>query len=99
MTPDVASYTKVKAFLQKCMDVVGVEDEPRLLSAFKKYWDDQDQTRNVLILSEKVTESNQALQDAVDAASPILGEVMAAAVVGASGKTGGSILTRARRGG
>ena len=31
-TLDVASYTKVKAFLQECMDVVGVEDQSQLLS-------------------------------------------------------------------
>ena len=34
VNPDVASYTKVKAFLQECMDVVGVEDKSQLLSAF-----------------------------------------------------------------
>ena len=34
MTPDVASHNKVMAFLQDCMNVVGIEDESRLLSAF-----------------------------------------------------------------
>ncbi len=34
VTLDVESYTKVKAFLQECMDVVGVEDKSQLLSAF-----------------------------------------------------------------
>ena len=57
MTPNVESYAKVKAFLQECMDVGGVEDESQLLSAFKKYRDDQDKLTNVVILSEKVTET------------------------------------------
>ena len=36
VTSDVASYTKVKAFLQECMAVAGVEDESQLLSELKK---------------------------------------------------------------
>ena len=64
------------------MDLDGVEDESQLLSALNKYRDDQDKIKNIHIFSEKVTESNQALHDSVDAASPILGEVMAAAAVG-----------------
>ena len=71
MSPDVASYTKVKAFLQECMGVDGVEDESHLLSALKKYMDNEDKIRNALVLSEKVHEAKQALQDAVDFASPI----------------------------
>ena len=90
MTPDGASYTKVKAFLQECMDVVGVDNESQLLSALKKCRDDQDKIRKVVILSEKVTECKEALQDAVDAANPILGGVMMAAAVASSGRTGGS---------
>jgi hypothetical protein len=97
VSPDVASYTKVKAFLQECMGVVGVEDEPQLLSALKRYKDNEDKIRNVLVLSEKVHESKQALQDAVDATSPILGGVLAAAAVGTSRKTGGSNPGKRRR--
>ncbi len=47
MTPDVTSYTKVKAFLQECIDVDGVDNESQLLSAFKKCRDDQDTIKNV----------------------------------------------------
>jgi hypothetical protein len=97
VTPDVASYTKVKAFLQECMDVASVENQSRLLSAFKKCRDDQDKIRNVLILSEKMTKSQQALQDAVDAANLILGGVLAVAAVGTSGRTSGSNPGRKRR--
>jgi len=39
---------------------------------------------NVVILRAKVTVTQQELQDAVDAANPILSGVMAAAVVGTS---------------
>ena len=53
MTPDVTSYTKVKALLQECMDVVGVEDESPLLSALKKY----SEIMNVVNLRAKVTET------------------------------------------
>ena len=48
-------------------------------------------------MSEKVIESKQALQDVVDTASPILGEVLAAAVVGTSRRTSGSNPGRKRR--
>ncbi len=65
--------TKVKAFLQECIDVVGVEDESQLLSALKKYRDDQEKTMNVVILRAKVNETQQERQNAVDAANPILG--------------------------
>jgi hypothetical protein len=97
VTPDVASYTKIKAFLQECMDVVEVENESQLLSALKRCRDDQDKIRNVLILSEKVTESQQALHDALDAANHILGGAMAAAAVRTSRRTGGSNPGRKRR--
>jgi hypothetical protein len=55
VSPDLSSYTKLKAFLQECMDVVGVEDASQLLSALKSIVINQDKIRNVLILSEKVT--------------------------------------------
>ena len=90
MTPDVASYTKVKAFLQECMDVVGVEDESQLLSAFIKY----RTVMNVVILRAKVTETQQELQDAVDAANNVLGGVLAAADVGTSVRFGGSNMNK-----
>ena len=48
-------------------------------------------------MSEKVIESTQALHNAVDAAGHILGGVLAAAVVGTSRKTGGSIPGKKRR--
>jgi hypothetical protein len=60
VTPDVESYTKVQAFLQECMGVVGAEDESQLPSAFKNCRDDQDKITNVVILSEKLIESQQA---------------------------------------
>jgi hypothetical protein len=53
VNPDVASYTKVKAFLQECMDVAGVEDSSQLLSALNKYME----VMNVVILRAKVTET------------------------------------------
>jgi hypothetical protein len=93
VTPDVASYTKVKAFLQECMDVDGVEDESQLLSAFKKY----REIMHVFVLRAKVTETQQELQDAVDVANPILGGVLAAADVGTSRRTGKSNPDRRRR--
>ena len=57
VTPHVVSYTKVKALLQECMDVAEVEDESQLLSALKKYRDDQEKIMNVVILRAKVTET------------------------------------------
>ena len=57
VTLDVASYTKVKAFLQECMDVDGVEDESQLLSALKWCGDDQEKITNVVILRAEVTET------------------------------------------
>jgi hypothetical protein len=97
VTPDVASYTKVKAFLQECMDGVGVEDESLLLSALKKYRDDQDKIMNVVILRAKVIETQHELHDEIDAANHILGVVLAAADVGTSRRTGGSNPGRRRR--
>ena len=97
VSPDVASYTNVKAFLQECMGVVGVEEESQLLSALKKLRDNEDKIRHVFVFSEKVHESKQALHDAVDVASPILGRVLAAAAAGTSGKTGGSSPGKRRR--
>jgi hypothetical protein len=35
VSPDVSSYTKLKNFVQECMDVAGVEDASKVLSAFK----------------------------------------------------------------
>jgi hypothetical protein len=93
VTPDVASYTKVKAFLQECMDVDGVEDESQLLSAFKQY----REIMNVVILRAKAAETQQKLHDVVDAANPILGGVLAAADVGTSRRTGGSNPGKRRR--
>jgi hypothetical protein len=48
-------------------------------------------------LSEKVTESRKTLKDVVDAANPILGGVLAASVVGISGRASGSSLGKKRR--
>ena len=90
MSPDGASHTKLKAFLQECMDVVGVEDTSQLLSALRKYRRDQDIIKNICILSEKVTEFRKALQNVVDAANPIVDGVMAAAAVGTPRRSGGS---------
>jgi hypothetical protein len=92
-TPDVASCTKVKAFLQECMDVAGVEDESQLLSALKKY----SEIMKVVKLRVKVTETVQELQDAVDAANPVLGGVLAAGDGGRSGYSGGSNPGKRRR--
>ena len=93
MTPDVASYTKVKAFLQECMHGAGVEDESQLLSALNKY----REIMNVVILRAKVSQTQKKLQDAVDAANLVLGGVMAAADVGTSKRSGGSNPGRRRR--
>jgi len=43
------------------MAVARVEDASKLLSAVRKCRDDQDKIRNVLILSEKIAKSRQAL--------------------------------------
>jgi hypothetical protein len=48
-------------------------------------------------LSYKVTESKQALQDAVDAGNPILGGVQAAASIGTSRRIGGSSMGKKKR--
>ena len=93
MSPYVALYTKVKESLQECMDVAGVEDESQLLSALNKY----SEIMNVVILRVKITETQQELHDAADAANHILGGVMAAADVGTSERTGGSNPGRRRR--
>jgi hypothetical protein len=74
-----------------------VEDESQLLSAFKKYRDDQEKIMNVVILRAKVIEIQQELQDAVDAANPILDGVLAAADVGTSERAGGSNPGKRRR--
>ena len=73
------------------MDVAGVEDESQLLSALRKYTEHQYKIRNILILSDKVTQDQErtyqtktALQDAVPASNLVLGGVLAAAVVGTS---------------
>jgi hypothetical protein len=97
VSPDVTSYTNLKASLQECMDVAGVEDASQLLSSLIKCRDDQDKIKNVVILSEKVTETQQAMQDAVDAANLILGGVLAAAVVETLGRIGGSNPDRKRK--
>jgi hypothetical protein len=52
---------------------------------------------NVVILRAKVTETHQELQDAVDAANPILDGALAAADGGTSGRTRGSNPGRRRR--
>jgi hypothetical protein len=75
------------------MDVAGVEDESRLLSVLNNY----REIMNVVILRARVTVTQQYLYDAIDAANPILGGVMAAADVGTSGRTGGSNPGRRRR--
>ena len=75
------------------MDVAGVEDESQLLSALKKY----REIMNVVILRAKVTKTQQELQDAVDAANPVLGGVLAAADTGTSLRSGGSSLNKRRR--
>jgi len=93
VTPDVAPYTKVKAFLQECMDVAGVKDESQLLSALNKYRD----IMKVVILMAKVTETQHELQEGVDDANPILGGVLAAADVGTSRRTVGSNPGKRRR--
>ena len=51
---------------------------------------------NVVSLRAKVAETQSELKDAVDAANPILGGLLAAADVGTSGRTGGSIPGRRR---
>jgi hypothetical protein len=93
VTLDVALYTKVKAFLQECMDVAGVEDESRLLSALNKYRG----VMNIVILRAKVTETQQELHDAVNAANLVLGGVLTAEDVGTSLRFGGSNLNKRRR--
>ncbi len=79
--------------MQECIDVVGVEDESQLLSALKKY----REIMNVVILRAKVTETQQELHDAVDAANLVLVGVLAAADVGTSGRSGGSNPNKRRR--
>jgi hypothetical protein len=93
VTPDVASYTKVKAFLQERMHVAGVEEESQLLSALKKY----REIMNVVNLRAKLSESRQELSDAVDAANDILGGPVVAKDGGISGMTGGSNVNKRRR--
>ena len=93
VTPDVASYTNVKAFLQECMHVAGVEEESQLLSALKKY----REIMNVVNLRAKLSESRQELSDAVDAANDILGGPVVAKDGGISGMTGGSNVNKRRR--
>ena len=52
---------------------------------------------NVVILRAKVTKTHKKLHDAVDAANPVLGGVLAAADVGRSGRSGGSNPNKRRR--
>ena len=52
---------------------------------------------NVVILRAKVTKTQQELHDAVDAANPIVGGVLAAADGGTSRKTRGSNPGKRRR--
>jgi hypothetical protein len=104
VTHDVSSYTKLKDLIREYMAVVGAEDASQLISALNKYREYQDKLRNVLILSEKVTEGQErtnqtkkALQDAVATANHVSVGVLAAAVVGTSRRTGGSNMGKKRR--
>ena len=52
---------------------------------------------NVVILRAKVTETQQELQDVVDAANHVMGGVLAAADAGTSLRSEGSSLNKRRR--
>jgi len=104
VTLDVSRDTKFEVLLQECMDVIGVEYAPRLLSVFKKHREHQDMLSYVFFFSERVIEDQErtnrtkkALQTAIVAANQALDGVLAAVTIRTLRRTGGGSMGKKSR--